>query len=309
MRELLTLRFPDNEAGQRKKVLALEEKLSEGWHVISETIIRGRFSIWKGFLLGLLFFPCGFFAGTTDGEIVVKLAPNKTEEDSNAEGTGEGADGEEAEIAIAADRADRSNIGIFLGFAALIGGLVLGAAGAYIGWRYLSRPEGLPPAPNVGTLPPSVTLPQREKTQPGVSGKGVPVASGVVQPVTASSQEHTVTAPSKPQPAPSIPQPANPLPGMPRAGDIGSGQTPLPQPPKNSPQTVFRSDELPAQAFVRGIHVNVRNQPQKKARVVSQLSNAVVTITETQPGGAYPWYKITGDFGEGWVYGQFIEKR
>ncbi len=82
MAEVKTLQFPNNGAGQRQKVQALERYLQEGWTVVSETVTPGHFKggqacfLTSGGLLccGPLGAPAGLAAGRTEGVITVTLS-------------------------------------------------------------------------------------------------------------------------------------------------------------------------------------------------------------------------------------------
>ena len=73
MAEFKTLQFPNTSAGQAEKVRALEKLTAEGWRVVSETIIPGRFKGGKACCLFLIFAQCAFLAGLKDDIISVTL--------------------------------------------------------------------------------------------------------------------------------------------------------------------------------------------------------------------------------------------
>jgi hypothetical protein len=67
-------------------------------------------------------------------------------------------------------------------------------------------------------------------------------------------------------------------------------------------------------AVIVGSNVNVRERPSVDAKVVVQLqSGNMVTIIEKDPdeatiaGKTNHWYKVSGEFGSGWVFGAFLD--
>lgn len=78
MKEYKTLKFSNNEKGQRQKIKELEELSRNGWRVVSETITQGKFRGKRACCLGLGFcLPCAFLAGSTEGSINVTLEREK----------------------------------------------------------------------------------------------------------------------------------------------------------------------------------------------------------------------------------------
>ncbi len=73
MKEFKTLKFPNNQQGQEDKIKSLQEASAGGWKIVSETITPGKFKGSKACCLFVIFAPCAFFAGHTDGEINVTL--------------------------------------------------------------------------------------------------------------------------------------------------------------------------------------------------------------------------------------------
>lgn len=74
MKEYKYLIFPNTKKGQQEKIRTLEEaSLLGGWKIASETITPGKFKGQKACCLFLIFAPCAFLAGSTDGEINVTL--------------------------------------------------------------------------------------------------------------------------------------------------------------------------------------------------------------------------------------------
>jgi hypothetical protein len=68
-----TIQFPNTPRGQAQKIRALEREAAEGWRVLSETIVPGKFKGGQACCLFLIFAPCAFLAGSTDGVITVTL--------------------------------------------------------------------------------------------------------------------------------------------------------------------------------------------------------------------------------------------
>ena len=74
MKEFKTLKFENNATGQRAKIEALAQASKEGWVVVSETIEPGKFNGGKACCLFIIFAPCAFLAGSSDGFIHVTLS-------------------------------------------------------------------------------------------------------------------------------------------------------------------------------------------------------------------------------------------
>lgn len=77
MAEFKTLQFPNTAAGQRNKNKALEIEAANGWRVVSETIIPGKFRGGNACCLFLICAPCAFLAGHEDDIISVTLERNE----------------------------------------------------------------------------------------------------------------------------------------------------------------------------------------------------------------------------------------
>lgn len=73
MKEYKSLKFPNNEKGQRQKLNALREYSQQGWTVTSETITAGRFRGSNACCLAFMCLPLAFCAGSTDGYINLTL--------------------------------------------------------------------------------------------------------------------------------------------------------------------------------------------------------------------------------------------
>ena len=71
--EFKTLTFPNTEAGRSEKKRQIQWYANQGWEVVSENIKQGEFKGGTACLLFLIFAPCAFLAGSTDGEIIVTL--------------------------------------------------------------------------------------------------------------------------------------------------------------------------------------------------------------------------------------------
>ena len=71
--EFKTLTFPNNDKGQALKVVALQKAIGEGWVVVSESVTAGKFKGKTACCLSLIFLPCAFCAGSSDGTITVTL--------------------------------------------------------------------------------------------------------------------------------------------------------------------------------------------------------------------------------------------
>jgi hypothetical protein len=73
MSEFKTLQFPNTARGQADKVAALQLHTAQGWRVVSETIVPGKFRGADACCFFLIFAPCAFLAGHTDDIITVTL--------------------------------------------------------------------------------------------------------------------------------------------------------------------------------------------------------------------------------------------
>jgi len=73
MKEYKHLKFPNNANGQKKKIKALEDASRDGWRVISENIVQGKFRGKRACCLSVFALPCAFLSGHSDGEIQVTL--------------------------------------------------------------------------------------------------------------------------------------------------------------------------------------------------------------------------------------------
>ena len=73
MAEFMTVQFPNTAEGQLQKTQRLAKLDSEGWHVVSETITAGSFKKEKACCFFMIFAPCAFLAGSTEGTINVTL--------------------------------------------------------------------------------------------------------------------------------------------------------------------------------------------------------------------------------------------
>jgi uncharacterized protein len=73
MTEFKTLQFPNTASGQADKVRALQLHTSQGWRVVSETIVAGKFRTKTACCFFLIFAPCAFLAGHDDDIITVTL--------------------------------------------------------------------------------------------------------------------------------------------------------------------------------------------------------------------------------------------
>lgn len=73
MSQFKTLEFPNTPSGQTRKNRTLEIETSQGWRVVSETIVPGKFKGSNACCLFLIFAPCAFLAGHEDGVISVTL--------------------------------------------------------------------------------------------------------------------------------------------------------------------------------------------------------------------------------------------
>ena len=73
MPQFKTLQFPNTPAGQAQKNRALEREVAQGWRVVSETIVPGKFKGGKACCLFMICTPCAFLAGYSDDIISVTL--------------------------------------------------------------------------------------------------------------------------------------------------------------------------------------------------------------------------------------------
>lgn len=73
MPQFKTLQFPNTAEGQAAKVRALENETADGWRVVSETIVAGKFKTEKACCLFLIFAPCAFLAGHEPDMITITL--------------------------------------------------------------------------------------------------------------------------------------------------------------------------------------------------------------------------------------------
>ncbi|MFA6145940.1 MAG: hypothetical protein WC697_01230 [Patescibacteria group bacterium] len=81
MKQYRHLYFPNNNKGQIEKIKTLEEESKKGWRVTSETISPGHFQGDKACCFFLIFAPCAFFAGSTNGQINVTIEREVAEEE------------------------------------------------------------------------------------------------------------------------------------------------------------------------------------------------------------------------------------
>ena len=86
----------------------------------------------------------------------------------------------------------------------------------------------------------------------------------------------------------------------------------VPPPPKPAPQA--KEKNAPAAGERTGrvsrTGINVRDgHNTRNTRVLTRIGNRDVVILDEwrETGGAYPWYKIRLDDGEGWIYGRYVE--
>lgn len=73
MPQFKTLQFPNTPQGQTEKIKALEMETAQGWRVISETIVPGKFKGGKACFLFFIFAPCAFLAGHKNDIISITL--------------------------------------------------------------------------------------------------------------------------------------------------------------------------------------------------------------------------------------------
>lgn len=73
MTEFKTLQFPNTPTGQAEKVKALQHYADNGWRVVSETIVQGKFKGGKACCLFTMCAPLAFLAGQGDGVITITL--------------------------------------------------------------------------------------------------------------------------------------------------------------------------------------------------------------------------------------------
>ena len=71
--EFKTLTFPNNASGQKKKIQELQKATAEGGEIVSETLTQGKFKGGTACCLAVIFLPCAFCAGSSDGTITVTL--------------------------------------------------------------------------------------------------------------------------------------------------------------------------------------------------------------------------------------------
>jgi ribosomal protein L7/L12 len=87
MSQFKTLEFPNTSSGQARKNRTLEIETSQGWRVVSETIVPGKFKGSNACCLFLIFAPCAFLAGHEDGVISVTLerdnAPKRVQQNES----------------------------------------------------------------------------------------------------------------------------------------------------------------------------------------------------------------------------------
>ena len=82
MAQFKTLQFPNTARGQADKIRALEDHTSQGWRVVSETIIPGKFDAQKAACLWVACGPiCGLLAGHK--EDIIQLTLQRSDEASN----------------------------------------------------------------------------------------------------------------------------------------------------------------------------------------------------------------------------------
>ncbi|NQU87599.1 MAG: hypothetical protein HQ541_17745 [Mariniphaga sp.] len=73
MKEYKNLKFLNSAKGQEEKIRILAQESKKGWRVASENIVPGKFKGKDACCLFLIFAPCAFLAGHTEGEIHVTL--------------------------------------------------------------------------------------------------------------------------------------------------------------------------------------------------------------------------------------------
>ena len=73
MTDFKTLQFPNTPAGQAQKVKALQHYAANGWRVVSETVVQGKFKGGKACCLYTICPPLAFLAGQGDGVITITL--------------------------------------------------------------------------------------------------------------------------------------------------------------------------------------------------------------------------------------------
>lgn len=73
MAKFKSLQFNCDEKGQIQKNEALQRELAQGWEVVSESIINGKFKGEKACCLFLICAPLALLAGSTSDKILVTL--------------------------------------------------------------------------------------------------------------------------------------------------------------------------------------------------------------------------------------------
>lgn len=73
MSEFKTLQFANTPAGQTQKIAALQRESLQGWRVVSETIVAGKFKGGKACCLFTLCAPFALLAGHKSDIITVTL--------------------------------------------------------------------------------------------------------------------------------------------------------------------------------------------------------------------------------------------
>ncbi len=171
-------------------------------------------------------------------------------------------------------------------FSGLIMGLLLGALGGFGGgwWHYALSPA-LAPTPSAG---PRIVIPNGFAV-PSAPESSVQVAEATAAPETPAPASEPAAAPaSELAPAPA--------------------QAPAPTP------TPSASPARPAQrrGVVTSSSVNIRHQPSTSTgqRIGSATYHQELTVLEERDTGEqYPWYRVSGSFGEGWIYGRYLRIR
>lgn len=73
MSEFKSLQFPNTPAGQAEKIKALQRESAQGWRVVSETIVAGKFNGGKACCLFTICAPFALLAGHKNDVITVTL--------------------------------------------------------------------------------------------------------------------------------------------------------------------------------------------------------------------------------------------
>lgn len=73
MAQFKSLQFNCDEKGQMQKIEALQREQSQGWEVVSESIISGKFKGGKAFCFFLICAPLALLAGSSSDKILVTL--------------------------------------------------------------------------------------------------------------------------------------------------------------------------------------------------------------------------------------------